>query len=47
LRVPRVDLGAAFAEHFVFLTDLFVRGKLHVLGDVLEEGSPQSEGAPT
>jgi hypothetical protein len=24
LRVPRVDVGAAFAEHFVLLTDLFV-----------------------
>ena len=25
LRVPRVDVGAAFAEHSVFLTDLFVQ----------------------
>jgi hypothetical protein len=24
LRVPRMDVGAAFAEHFVSLTDLFV-----------------------
>src|SRR4029453_19644756 len=24
LRVPRTDVGAAFAEHFVLLTDLFV-----------------------
>jgi hypothetical protein len=25
LKVPRVDVGAAFAEHSAFLTDLFVQ----------------------
>jgi hypothetical protein len=49
LRVPRMDIGAAFAEHFVRLTDLFVElvlpyllasvavGKLPFLWDVTEQ----------
>jgi hypothetical protein len=49
LRVPRMDIGAAFAEHFVRLTDLFVElvrpyllagvalGKLPFVWDVTEQ----------
>lgn len=49
LRVPRMDIGAAFAEHFVLLTDLFVElvrpyllsgvglGELPFLWDVMEQ----------
>lgn len=32
LRVPRADVGAQFAEHFVFLTDLLVRLLQPLLG---------------
>jgi hypothetical protein len=39
LRVPRMDVGAAFAEHFVLLTDLFV----DLVRPFLHAGRPLSD----
>jgi hypothetical protein len=41
LRVPRLDVGAAFAEHFVLLTDLFVElVRPYLLADVAVAAVP-------